>query len=156
MAHSLSVRGKAYSLRSAGYSYTYIASKTGVSKATLSDWLSYIPYTPNAHTRELIGKARAAAGEKHALLKRESQERARREARELVKDISRRDLFMFGLGLYLGEGNKTHGLTRIVNSSPDVIRVAITWFSELGVRKSQFFLTMHLYPDSDIESCRAY
>lgn len=68
-----------------------------------------------------------------------------------IGEVSRRDLFMFGLGLYLGEGSKTHDITRIVNSDSNVILLAIAWFHGRGVSREQFFLTVHLYPDSDVE-----
>ena len=35
---------------------------------------------------------------------------------------------MLGLGLYIGEGGKTDGLIRIINSDPKVIKLAIKWF----------------------------
>lgn len=137
-------------LRKNGYSYTYIANKTGVSKSTLSGWLSHVPYQPNKETIATIGKARAASGLAKHRLKLESITRAHDEAKKEIARLSKRDLFMVGLGLYLGEGSKSHNIVRIANSDHRVILFAMRWFHEaLGLPKKNFSLRVHMYPDSD-------
>lgn len=149
--HTPSTRDVAVTLRKEGFAYSYISEKTGLSKSTLSDWLSKIPYTPNQQTVERVGKAIAASNARKTQIKQEETEKVRQAAFLDIGEVSRRELFMFGLGLYLGEGSKTGDLTRVVNSDPNVIQLAIAWFSALGVFREQYFLTIHLYPDSDIE-----
>jgi len=151
--HKVSVREKVFKLRHAGYSYSYIASQTGLSKGTLSDWLAEVPYHPNKHTLDTIGKARAASGEVKTQIKQRSLLQAREKAENDVGVLSKRDLFMFGIGLYLGEGSKTANVVRVVNSEVSVIRLAIAWFKSLGVSRNQFGITLHLYPDSDVKKC---
>jgi transcriptional regulator with XRE-family HTH domain len=151
--HKVSVREKVFNLRHAGYSYSYIASQTGLSKGTLSDWLAEVPYHPNAHTLDTIGKARTASGEAKTQIKQRSLLKAREEAVNEIGDLSNRDLFMFGIGLYLGEGSKTANVVRVVNSDVNVIRLAIAWFKSLGVLNNQFGVTLHLYPDSNVKKC---
>lgn len=151
--HHASSRQHAFRLRRDGYSYSYIASQTGLSKSTLSDWLADVPYHPNEHTRLAIGRARAASGEKKTQIKQQSLLKARQEAENDINTLSKRDLFMFGIGLYLGEGSKTANVVRVVNSEVDVIRLAIAWFMSLGVLKNQFGVTLHLYPDSNVKKC---
>ncbi len=68
-----------------------------------------------------------------------------------IGKISQRDLFIFGVGLYLGEGCKTNSQVRMINSDPRVIQTTIAWFRMLGVEKNQFKLRLHLYPDSNIK-----
>ena len=143
-------------MRLAGYSYSYIASQTGLSKGTLSGWLARVPYTPNSETVRAIGKARAASGEKIAKKKLETFVVARQEAVEEIGAVSRRDLFMFGLGIYLGEGGKAQEQIRLVNSDPRVIRFAIAWFRSFGLDTKNFVIKLHLYPDSDVEKCIEY
>ena len=149
--HNPSIRDKALALRKNGFSYKYISSKTGLSKATLSGWLTEIPYTPNEETVVTFGKARAAASARRAKLRQESIEDIRKIAIKDVGRINKRDLFMFGLALYLGEGCKTNSQVRMVNSDPHIIRATIVWFKMLGVEKKQFRLRMYLYPDSDVK-----
>lgn len=151
--HKTSVKQKVFQLRHAGYSYSYISSRTGLSKSTLSDWLTEVPYRPNKYTIHTIGRARATSGEIKTQIKQRSILEARREAENEIGILSKRDLFMFGLGLYLGEGSKTADIVRVVNSDPDVIRLAIAWFKSLGVLRNQFVVTLHLYPDSNVRKC---
>jgi hypothetical protein len=151
--HHLSVREKALSLRKSGFSYKYISSKTGLSKGTLSGWLTDVPYTPNKETVASFGKARAAASARRAKLRQESIEEIRKVAVKDIGKISQRDLFMFGLALYLGEGSKSNGQVRMVNSDPLIIQTSIAWFKMLGVTNAQFKVRLHLYPDSNVTRC---
>jgi lambda repressor-like predicted transcriptional regulator len=149
--HDISIRKRVADLRKAGYSYTHISRVTGLSKSTLSDWLSAVPYCPNEETIQSIGMAIARANAKKTEMKRLAIVNIHKEAAAQIGVISKRDLFMFGLGLYMGEGSKTADITRIVNADPNVLRIAIAWFYGLGIRKDQFLLTLHLYPDSNVE-----
>lgn len=148
--HTLSIREKALDLRKRGFSYKYISSKTGLSKGTLSGWLTEIPYTPNKETVLAFGKARAAASARRAELRQESIREIRKVAVKDIGKVNQRDLFMFGLGLYMGEGCKTNNQVRVVNSDLRVIQTAITWFKMLGVDKKQIKLRLHLCPDNDV------
>lgn len=149
--HDLSTKSLAIKLREEGYSYPYISEQTGLSKSTLSGWLTDIPYTPNEETVRILGKARAAAGERKAEIKRSENKLIREAASAKIGKLNERDLFMLGLGLYLSEGAKTSNIVRIVNSDPKVIQTAIAWFLSLGVSLDQFSPRIHLYPDNDME-----
>lgn len=151
MAHSVSIKEKVIQLRSAGYSYTYISAQTGISKSTLSGWLAKIPYTPNSATVDTIGKARALATASKAKVKQATFALAQEEAVGEIGRVSQRDMFMFGLGLYVGEGSKTNDITRIANSDPRIIKFAIAWFKSLGLPKNNLCIRLHLYPDSNNE-----
>lgn len=145
-------REQALLLRKNGYSYAYISKKTGISKSTLSDWLTEVPYTPNKETIISLGKARAAATERKAQIRQEELVGIRAESKKKIGKMTDRDLFMFGLGLYLGEGEKTNNTVRISNSNPSTMSTLVSWFISLGVQRSQFAPRLHLYPDSDIEA----
>lgn len=151
-----SIRQKALSLRKAGHSYRFIAARTGLSKATLSDWLKDIPYSPNQSTLRAISKALAASIEAGRKKKQANILLSKQEAKREIGTLSSRDLFMFGLGLYLGEGSKTRDLVRVVNADPRVIKLAIAWFKNMGVSTKNFVLTLHLYPDSNIKKSILY
>lgn len=145
-----SIKEETIRLRNAGYSYTYINEKTGVSKSTLSNWLGRISYQPNKETINKIGKARAASGLAKNRIKLESIKCAQAQAKKDIGEVTKRDLFMAGLGLYIGEGSKSHNIVRITNSNYQIILFAIRWFNEaLGVPLENFSLRIHLYPDSD-------
>lgn len=143
-------RGVAVKMRKQGYSYSDIAPRAGVSKSTLSIWLANVEYTPNAEVVERIGKARAASSEAKSRIKRESIALALGEAKKELGVISRRDLFMLGLGLYIGEGEKSTQQVRFVNSNPYVMNLAVRWFVKtLGLSRGHLRLHLHLYPDSN-------
>lgn len=149
----VTIRMQALQMRQAGYSYGFISERTGLTKSTLSDWLSGIPYTPNTEVIERIGKARAASGAKKSFIRQQNVLKAIQEARRELGTFSKRDMRLFGLGLYLGEGTKSQDCVRIVNSDPRVILLAMAWFCSLGLEKRQFVMTLHLYPDSDVKQC---
>ncbi len=147
----------AYQLRIAGHSYNFIAQRVHVSKSTLSVWLADVPYTPNAETVARIGKARAIAGAVKSRLKRTSIRLARQEALSEMGRMSSRDLFILGLGLYIGEGAKSDQMTCFVNSNPAIVNVMVRWFTRiLKVPRSNLRLRIHLYPDNDEEQCLRY
>lgn len=150
-------RIQARKLRTQGHSYSSISNEIGISKSTLSYWLRDIPYNPNQETRERLkaGKLKAAIHKNR--IKLESIKRAEMEAKKEVGELSKRDIFMVGLGLYIGEGSKTGGHVRIANSDPRMIVLAMKWFKEAcGCKQENFRLAIHLYPDNNIERCLAY
>ena len=139
-------------MRKKGYSYSFIKEEIDVSKSTLSYWLRDIPYTPNRKVIKRVGLALAKSGEAKSQIRRKSIQDAQKEAKNIIGDFSERDLLMFGLGLYLGEGDKTMNIVRVTNSDPEVINFAIRWLSKsFGLRKKNFTLAIHLYPDNNIK-----
>lgn len=151
------LRAQAVELRKAGYSYSYIRKKIPVSLGTLAEWLSQIPYQPNAETAENIGKARIAAMMAKRNVRKQNTDSAIQYAKKDIGNMSERDIFMLGLGIYIGEGSKTHDNIRVVNSDPRIIRFAIRWFKDkFAFDDDNFRLRLHLYPDSNIEECLSF
>ena len=149
---SATLRERAFSLRRQGYSYNIISARTGISKGTLSEWLSKIEYVPNEEVKQRIGKARTAAVLAQRQKKLRSIENARTIAIKDIGSVSKRDLLMLGLGVYIGEGSKSFGITKIVNSNPKIIKLGLRWFKEVfGLKYKNFRVRIHLYPDNDIE-----
>jgi len=150
--HREETRMKAIGLRKEGYSYNLISEKISVSKGTLYEWLSDVPYRPNQEVLDRIGKARSVSGLRKHQEKLNSINLAKNKARILVGDVSNRDLFMLGLGIYIGEGTKSGNIVRVINANPMVIKTTIRWFEDcFGLAKENFRLRLHLYPDNDTE-----
>lgn len=146
---------EAIKLRKKGFSYALIAEKLGLPKSTLSNWLSHIPYTPNAEVVSRIGKARARSGEQKSVSKQASFIQAELHAKSDLGELTKRDIFLLGIGLYIGEGSKTQDIVRVVNSDPAVIRLAILWFKKcFGMTNDNFSIRIHLYPDIDAEKAQ--
>lgn len=151
------LRERALTLRKEGYSYSYIAEQTGVSKGTLSAWLASVPYSPNTETLKQLGKARSAATLSKHKQKIESLESAHQLARKDIGKLNERDIFMLGIGLYIGEGMKDHNSLRVINGDPRVICLAIKWLkSACGLDNSNFKLRLHIYPDTSVQEAIAY
>lgn len=144
------IRARAEKLRRLGYSYGMIREKLAVSKSTLSNWLGQIEFNPNSEVIKRVGKARL----KSALYKHRSKlqdiERRKREATQDIGELTRRDFFMLGIGVYLGEGSKANEEVKIANSDPIIIKLALRWLKEFcGLERHHFRITLHSYPDVD-------
>lgn len=149
--HTQQIKQKAVELRKAGYSYTYIMKYVPVSKSTLSTWLYSIPFVPNKHTQETIGNARIASGVYKNKIKHTSLDSAQKDASKDIEKLSDRDICMLGLGLYIGEGSKTDGITRITNSDPRVINMVLRWFRiHFGIKNDNVKVQLHIYPDTSV------
>jgi len=148
----LKEKKEAIRLRKQGYSYSLIKDKLNVSKSTLSQWLSGISYKPNREVLERISNSLESVIGYQKNKKQKSIIEALKLAEKDIGRITDRDLFMLGIALYIGEGGKTGGLIRIVNSDPDIIRLAIKWFKKCcGVKNENFTLRVYLYPDNNVK-----
>ncbi|KKW19952.1 MAG: hypothetical protein UY63_C0004G0037 [Parcubacteria group bacterium GW2011_GWA2_51_10] len=135
-----------------GRSINEIARDLYTSKSTVSYWcrdiqLSSAQLRRLAERREAGGRiGRLISSEKkraqRILDTRLAEDRGRRE----VGNITKRDFFMLGLGLYWGEGykkgNEECGFT---NSNPDIIRAFIRWvFETYGISKKHLILRVSI------------
>lgn len=153
MTHT-KLKEKSIKLRKEGYSYNYIQKETGVAKSTLSNWLSDIEYTPNKYIIDRMGKARALSGLHKHRQKLSSIKKAGVEAKKEFGRLNKRDLFMLGLGIYIGEGTKYGETIRIINANPEIIRLSVRWFKEcLGLKNENLIMRIHIYPDNDLKEC---
>lgn len=144
-------RTKAIKLRNLGYSYGMIRDKLGISKSTLSNWLSQIKFKPNYKVLERIGQARLkSAVSKHQLKLLDIAQR-KKEAAQQVGKLTQRDLFLLGIGIYLGEGSKATEEIKVANSDPVIIKIALKWLQNFCELENQHFrITLHGYPDTDL------
>jgi hypothetical protein len=148
--HHQKIKQKVINLRKQGYSYNYISKHTSITKSTISDWLHNVPFSPNNYTIKTIGNARIAAGVYKHQIKVSSLKKADAQAKKDIDLISKRDIMMLGLGIYIGEGGKTAGITRIINSDPKIIKFSIKWLKiSFGVGIKNIRVRLFLYPDSD-------
>ncbi len=152
-----SLKEQAIYYRKKGYSYNMIRGKIGVNKSTLSNWLAKIPFSPNKELIKRIGLAKLkSASFKHRQKINEIEE-MRILAKKELGQMTKRDLWFLGIGLYLGEGSKAYEQTRFSNSNPEMIKIAIKWFREICKLKDENFSpAIHCYPDNDIEDTLNY
>ena|SRR3989344_1187682 len=145
MAKSAS-RLLALKMRREGESILEIAEKLGVSKASASLWCRNIELTRRQKDRLFRNKLKG--GLKGRLIGAEVNKNKRLRnikeqetiARNIVGDLTSRDMLMLGIALYWGEGTKnpnTSGTT-ITNSDPATVLFAQRWFEQLGVKREMF------------------
>ncbi len=144
---------KALELRKKGYSYSQIKEKLGLSKSTLSGWLSDYPLS--AKRIQMLRDKNPRRIEKFRnTMKKKKDERLEKVYDKVGKDIgvfSKKDIFVAGWFLYWGEGLKTSSPTfGLSNTDPNMIRFFLRWVEILGVPKEKVTITLHLYSDMDI------
>lgn len=147
-----SLKEKVINYRRHGYSYGMILEKTRLSKSTLSNWLKEVPYNPCKEVIMRIGAGRSKAAQTKHRQKVKSILQIKDSARKELGRLTKRDLWLLGIGLYLGEGSKSHENIRIINSDPEIIKIAIKWFHEnCGLSNDNFTISIHIYPDNNIK-----
>ena len=152
-----SLRNEATKLRDSGYSYNMIKDELGISISTMSYWFSDRPFTPNSVTKDRIKTGVAKLGIARHNSKVEDTRKTVLAAQKEIGHLSNRDLWLLGLGIYIGEGSKSIESTRIVNSDPAIIRISIKWFKEVcGLDNSNIILSLNIYPDIDEREAISY
>jgi hypothetical protein len=149
-------KDRAIKLRTEGYTYSYIAEKTGLAKSTLSYHLANVPYSPNKETIKVLSLAQLRSAKTKHTQKQSRITDARRQAIKEFGTLSNRDVFIAGIALYAGEGSKTQNLVRLVNADPNVICFFIKWLNQLGVNSNHIMLRVHGYPDTDKVEAESY
>lgn len=154
----------AFKMRKNGKSYNEIHAALKIPKATLSDWFSKIDWS-----NDMAKKLAVAIQKQHTVrlieldkvrgihLKRLYEE-AREEARMDLSELKYNPLFIAGLMLYWGEGDKlTKYSTAITNTDPDLIRLYVL-FLKNACRIPEEKIKAHvlIYPDLNEENCRKY
>ncbi len=128
-------RIRAQMMRRSGKSIKTIASVLEVSPSSVSRWCAMIELTPaqkislDASRREAGLKALAPWVAKNKQQKQSDIAAQLAAGTEDVGNISTRDLFILGLGLYWGEGYKRGSQEcGFTNSDPAIVRTILRWF----------------------------
>ena len=152
-------RPKAFELRKDGKTYREIEKLLNISRSTLCDWFKDEEWSKH------IKKSNTGKNIKISIERLEKLHEGRRIMLEkkygLVEEEAIREfeiykndpLFMAGLMLYAGEGDKaTRNLVRISNSE-FYLHLVFIRFSEkfLGIGRDRIKVWLLLYPDHDIE-----
>lgn len=151
------LRTEAEKLRDGGYSYRMINDALGVPISTMSYWFRDRPFKPNRKVLNRIKYGPIKSGAKRHNQKVKDIERFKRIGSNELGKLSDRDLWMLGIGLYIGEGSKTIESIRIINSDPAVILVGIKWLKKAcGLTDQNITIRLHLYPDNDEEKAKSF
>lgn len=146
-------RQQARELRAQSWTLQAIADELGVAKASVSVWVRDVDFVPKPRNR---GHANQKPHPLH-LAKLAEIERCRVEAEEWIGTLSERDLTMFALALYAGEGSKGGGSVVFANSDPVLMRVFVTWFRRaFDLDESRLRVKMYLHADLDLDAAVAH
>ncbi|MDO8603911.1 MAG: helix-turn-helix domain-containing protein [bacterium] len=138
---------KARQLRKKGWSIGAIAEELGISKSSASIWCLDVVLTKRQTNRLKENSIRA--GHKGRMMgaamnhkkKLDAVESSKLKAIALVDQMTQRDLFMLGIGLYWGEGTKSErSALAVVNSDPEIILVMKKWFEIIFNVKDEDFM----------------
>jgi hypothetical protein len=149
--HSPSLKAEARKLRSAHFSLKAVAAKLGISKSTASLWLRDMP-SAIAQKRGAGDPEFGNASHKRAVA---ALKKWRLEAEESWQRLREEPLFMLGLGLYWGEGDKTTKSLGLSNNDARLIKVWIAWCRQYfpAVALSG---RVQIHPDVDGTKARQY
>lgn len=151
------LRHQAEELRTQGYSYKLIEEKLGISRSTMSYWFKDKPFTPNKEVLARMKNGPAKVGIQRHNSRVEEIKRQRERGIKEVGSLSKRDLWLLGIGIYVGEGAKSTEIIRVSNADPVVIRLAVRWFQDAcGLTQDNLTIRLHLYPDNNEDVCMRY
>lgn len=152
-------RRRAGLLRRRGQSYSSIAVKLSLAKSTLSSWFAdkawskMIKEKNDRERLKTISKSLVMANrvrkEINRRKRRQYGEEAQLEYGQLVKD----PLFVLGLGIYWGEGDKTeNGRVAVINTDGDLLKVVVKFYCRcLKVLSSKLRVGLFVYEGMDQE-----
>lgn len=142
-------------MRKSGKSYNEIINILNMPKSTLSEWLK------NANWSNKIKKVLEKKSRKQHVVRLQKlnlvrgelltklYERARIEAQKEFIQFRIYPLFIAGISIYLGEGDRaSRGFVRIANINPLMIRLFVKFLEEVcGVPKRKIWASILIYPD---------
>lgn len=143
--------------------YKEIVNELNVAKSTLSGWVKNV-FPPKIEARikkiaeqKYRKKIAAWAQYRSTLIKKKEQAEQQKYAKE-IKNPSKKDLFILGLGLYWAEGSKTERYRySFCNSDPKINQLIIKFLYQfLKVKKEQIKIQMVLHQGINEEGARDY
>lgn len=155
---------EAFLLRKSGKSYNEIKTFLNIPKSTLSDWLRDIKWSDKIK-KDITKKNK----EKNTIRLKELNkirgehlkkiyEEAKIEALKEFEYFKFHPLFISGISLYWGEGDKvSKSMVRINNTDPLMIKLFINFLLKIcGVEKEKIKIYLLLYPDLNENECKKF
>jgi transposase-like protein len=161
----MNLKEEATKLREDGESYNSISKKLGIAKSTLSYWFSKEPVSDETKRINTL-KNRADSRDRILAYLKKRSEKLREdefktilEAQEDFKKFHTEPLFMAGLMLYAGEGDKaSRQNVKFTNSDPLLCKIFIKfierYFKNIG--KDKIKLWCIAYKDHDVATIEGY
>src|SRR3989344_6317886 len=147
---------KAFELRRSGKSYKQISRELEIPISTLAGWFKHEPWSIEIRDRlasteslaypEKLKRLIAVVKQKYCIL----HESYRKEAHDEFPALKNSGLFIAGLMLYWGEGDKKieNSNIRLGNSEPGMIKVFYLFLTKvMGIPTEKIRFNLLLYPD---------
>jgi transcriptional regulator with XRE-family HTH domain len=153
------LRARARELRAAGKTYDEILAELGVSKSSVSLWVRDLPKPATSPERaRRMAEARWAPHRAERALRRRATSAA---AQAEVGDLSDRELFLIGVGLYWAEGAKSKPYARreivtFFNSDANMITVYLAWLRLMGVKPERLRFQLQIHETADVASAERH
>lgn len=151
----------AFILRKEGKSYREIQREINISRSTLCDWFKNEEWS--AHVKNKNNKINVVLSKERLSKLNDGRSRMLVEKYKQVEidaekefQIFKKDpLFMAGLMIYAGEGDKkSQNMSRISNSEFYIHKIFIKFaIKYLNIKRENIKIGLILYPDLDIEEC---
>ncbi len=158
------LRAKARELRAQGLDYDDIVAQLGVSKSTVSAWVSDMPW-PERLSYEACRQRAAEGARRYWEAERPARE-ARREAVSAtamaqIGALSEREILIAGAVAYWSEGaknkpHKRHDQVSFINSDPDFIRFFLHFLAVAGVARERLIFRVYIHESSDVRAAERY
>lgn len=155
------LRDRARELRRQGRTYNEIQAELGCSKSSVSLWVRDLPHPePKCTPEEQRARMNAGLARLRAEQDRERQA-IKQAAGAAIGELSDRELFVLGVGLYWAEGQKSKPYARreavtFINSDPGVIRVYLAWLDLLGIAPERLTYRVMIHESADVAAAEAY
>lgn len=158
-------RHLAFALRKQSKSYNEISRLLGIPKSTLVYWFKDNQWSENIK-KELIRKANILNQPRLRLMSNANKkkweawhEECRQKARNEFPALKDNSLFLAGLMLYWGEGDKNikNGIVRIANSDPEIIRIFYLFLKDvLLLPQRKIYIKLIIYPDLNMQNIERF
>lgn len=153
----------ALELRLKGLSYKEIKDKVDVSKSTLSLWCRDVILSPEQHERltkrRLKGseKGRIIGAKKQQLRRIEQTKKLLNEGKKEVGRLNKKERFVAGIALYLGDGYKGDKGVGFSNSNSKIIQFMMDWLREFcDIPKEKFRGQIWIHDNLDELNAKKY
>jgi hypothetical protein len=140
-------------LRAEAWTLDEIATELGCAKSSASLWTRGVAFEPKPRNR---GNNVTKPHPLH-LKKLAEIEACKAWANEALGNMSDRDLFMAGIGLYAGDGAKTGDGFKFANSNPDLVVFMLRWLRTFfDVDEERLRLRLYLHQGLDLGKAQAH
>ncbi|KAA6218046.1 hypothetical protein [Streptomyces filamentosus] len=155
------LRARARELRLQGMTYDQIQVELGCSKSSISLWVRDLPKPERKRTPQEASEIGRRGWELTLRRREEERQAAKRTAAREVGSLSKRELFLLGVGLYWAEGTKDKPHARrervtFVNSDPGMVRIFAAWLDLLEVPAERRTYHLMIHETADVTAAEHY